>query len=263
MDIPITLGAVRLQPQPEVGVEFGDLKARKANRAPRPVQVSTSDRLSIQESSSHWPRALRNSRTLGLAILIEAVLIAAVILLVAQATRREPAPPPKRIAVEEVALPTPVPAAPKMARTQVAHPSAAQPEPLSPIAVPTEAPIPGLRHLIPPPSLVPPPAPQASGTSKASLLARYIAELHAAIQSGLQVPGMVRAMRLSGIATVVFELTPAGHLLWARLSRSSGVPMIDQAALAKVKATEYPPFPAKLPQRDTTFKIKVRLQTNT
>jgi TonB family protein len=259
MDIPVTLGAVRLQPQHDVGVKFGDCKARSL---PRPVQVSTSDRLSVQEAGSHWPRALRNSRTLGLAILIEAALIVTVILLVARATRTEPAPPPKRIAVEEVALPIPVPAAPKMVRTQVAPPSAVQPDPLSPIAVPTDVAMPGLRHLIPPPSLVPPPAPQTSGVNKASLLARYIAELHAAIQSGLQVPGMVRAMRLSGMATVMFELTPAGHLMWARLSRSSGVPMIDQTALAKVKATQYPPFPAKLPQRDTTFKIKVRLQTN-
>lgn len=262
MDIPVTLGAVQLRPQRDVAVKFGDLKVRKASLGPRPVQVSTSDRQTILEARWRWPRALRNSRTLGLAILIEAGLIAAVFLLVVRATRTEPVPPPKRIAVEEVALPAPVPAAPKMQRTQVTRPAAAQPDDPSPIAVPTDVAMPGLRHLIPPPSLVPPPVPQAAGVNKASLLARYIAELNAAIQSGLQVPGMVRAMRLSGIATVTFELTPSGRLVWARLSRSSGVPLIDQTALAKVKATQFPPFPARLPQRDTTFKIKVRLRTN-
>jgi periplasmic protein TonB len=69
-------------------------------------------------------------------------------------------------------------------------------------------------------------------------------------------------MGLHGVTTVVFRLTPAGHLLWAKVEKSSGVPPIDNAALARVKATLYPAFPAALPQHDTTFEIAVKLSTD-
>jgi len=210
-----------------------------------------------QAAANRWvsaqPRPIGAS--FGGALLLELALIGGLLWWSAHRLRTAPLPP--RVPVRVAAAPTPLPPVPL--------PQAPPMPALSPLASPPVIALPSTQPLAEPRFTVPvapPPPPAAAGASSADLLARYTAELNAAVQSGLRVPGMVRAMRLHGTATVLFKLTPSGQLLWAQLARSSGVPQIDDAAMAKVRATAYPPFPVALGREDMTFEIEVKLTTD-
>lgn len=207
-------------------------------------------------AASRWvsakPRSIRGS--LGGALLLEGALVAG--LLVWLGHRVSVAHRVERVAVRMVQPPTPpkpVPVTP----TQVQSPEMPVVAELPVISQLSAQPAPP--HAFTVPALAPPSAPSAAGIAATDPLQRYTAVLNAAVQSGLRVTGMVRAMRLHGVASVMFKLTPAGRLVWAKLARSSGIPPIDEAAVARVRATVYPPFPADLPQRDLTFQIEVKL----
>ena len=105
----------------------------------------------------------------------------------------------------------------------------------------------------------PPPPPPPSPAVVAQAVDRYAVMLRTRIQQGLVVPPRVAALRLSGKAVVVFELTPAGRLLWVRIMRSSGIGAIDRAALAAVRDRRYPPFTKSMPRRPTVFRVRVGL----
>ena len=196
------------------------------------------------------PRSIRGS--LGGALLLELALV--VSLLVWLGHRASVSHLVERVAVRMVRPPTPpkpVPVTPVQVQS---------PEMPAVAVLPTisqSSPLPARAFTVP--ALIPTSAPSAAGAPAANPLQRYTSVLNAAVQSGLRVTGMVRAMRLHGVASVMFKLTPAGQLLWARLVRSSGIPPIDDAALARVRSTAYPPFPVDLPQRDLTFEIEVKL----
>ncbi len=218
---------------------------------------------SVTPSPRTWPvKSAPFYRSLGIALLIEAAVIAGITWGFPHAPAHAVARPPLRVRVHVVEPPPPLPPPPMPVLTpaRVTPPAPVRVASRLPvIAVSSRTPLSHPTFQVPEQPLPPPPAIPAENT--ASVLARYTARLHAAIQSGLRVPGMVRAMRLRGIATVIFRLTPSGQLLWAKLAHSSGIPPIDNAALAKVKSSRYPPFPRGLPQQDTTFKIAVRLDT--
>jgi len=210
---------------------------------------------------SWYRRRTSFSRSLGAALVFEALLLLGSMWVIAHHHAAPPVPaPPKRIAIHVVQPPPPPKSPPLQELTPTV--SASTPMPATPslpvIAVSSHV------HLNHPafqvPALpLPPPAVTAPQTTP-NQLDRYTSMLRAATQADLRVPGMVQAMRLQGIATVLFKLAPAGgRALWAKLVHSSGIPMIDQAALAKVRSTSYPPFLEGLPQRDSTFKIAVRL----
>lgn len=237
---------------------------RKASRPPGTASLTT---VTPGEKAARQPEsrlAWRHRRTpflssLGGALVFEALLVAGMIWLAATHHAAPPPAVPKRIAVHVVEpSPSPKPQpVPVIAPTAVAAPTQA-------VYSPPVIAIPSAMHLEHPtfqvPILPPPPPVTTVAPDDTSILARYTSMLRAATQADLKVPGMVQAMRLQGIATVVFKLAPAGgHVLWTRLAHSSGIPMIDAAALAKVKSTVYPPFLPGLPQHDSTFKIAVRL----
>lgn len=207
-------------------------------------------------AASRWvsakPRSIRGS--LGGALLLEAALVAG--LLIWLGHRSSPSPVTERVAVRMV-QPTVPPKPAPVTPTQVRRPEMPVVAELPVIAQSSPLPVPTEAFSVP--AVVQPSAPPAAGTPAADPLQRYTAELNAAVQAGLRVTGMVRAMRLHGVASVMFRLTPAGQLLWAKLARSSGIPPIDEAALARVRMTVYPPFPADIPQHDLTFQIEVKL----
>jgi protein TonB len=59
----------------------------------------------------------------------------------------------------------------------------------------------------------------------------------------------------SGSATVTFSIGPAGGLRSASISRSSGKPQLDQAALASVRNAS--PFPPPPPGAKSTYSIQI------
>ena len=207
-------------------------------------------------AASRWvsakPRSIRGS--LGGALLLEIALVTG---LLAWLGHRASAPQiAERVAVRMVQPPAPPKPAP-VTPTEVQRPEMPVVAALPVIAQSSPLPVPTRAFSVP--AAAPPSSPPAAGVPTADPLQRYTAALNAAVQAGLRVTGMVRAMRLHGVASVMFRLTPAGQLLWVKLVRSSGIPPIDDAALARVQATAYPPFPADLPQHDLTFQIEVKL----
>jgi len=61
---------------------------------------------------------------------------------------------------------------------------------------------------------------------------------------------------LGGTAVVAFGLTPSGGLAYARLVRSSGIPALDQLALAAVRGSApFPPPPAGVTSAQLQFSI--------
>jgi protein TonB len=59
-----------------------------------------------------------------------------------------------------------------------------------------------------------------------------------------------------GTAVISFAVTTGGRLAYARLARSSGTPMLDQAALAAVRrSVPFPPPPAGASARQLAFSI--------
>jgi protein TonB len=60
-------------------------------------------------------------------------------------------------------------------------------------------------------------------------------------------PNAARRDRLTGTATVSFTLNGAGNVTAVRVVRSSGQPILDQAAIEMVqRASPFPPIPAGL-----------------
>ena len=136
---------------------------------------------------------------------------------------------------------------PKQAVPKVAQPSKAPP-------LPTLAPPPPLAAPTPTPVAAPPAVPAAV---RMSAIGRYAATVRGLIQAQVRVPQTVRALRLRGRALVAFRLAPDGHLLWARLVRSSGLGPIDRAALREVRERQYPHFSSKMPHHPLNFSVVV------
>lgn len=105
-----------------------------------------------------------------------------------------------------------------------------------------------------------PPVKAASPRQTATAVDRYAVMIRTRIQDGLRVPGMVRALGLSGSAVIAFALTPDGHVLWARVKRSSGFGPIDRACLAAVRSRVYPPFTPNMPHRPVRFDVTVSMR---
>ncbi|MHB1722163.1 MAG: cell envelope integrity protein TolA [Acidiferrobacter sp.] len=144
------------------------------------------------------------------------------------------------------------------------------PLPPKPVVKPQPRPLPPVHHRVPLPRLAPkpvvvpprpiPPPPPMNPATAAQAVDRYGVMLRTRIQTGLRVPGEVRALGLSGAAIIRFKLTPAGTLLWARVGRSSGFGPIDRACLAAVEARTYPPFTAHMPHHPMIFNVIVSMR---
>ncbi|MBU2855798.1 energy transducer TonB [Acidithiobacillus ferrooxidans] len=177
-----------------------------------------------------------------------------------------PQPPAK---VVPKPLPKPVPPKPV-----VHHVTPPPPRPHPKVVIPPKpAPTPPVKTATPPtptpksvvtpapkPLVTPPPAPPPmSAEQAASLMGRYVGLLRPMIQQNLHVPAELRAMGMSGKATVEFEISPTGQLLWAKIIRPSPLSAVNRAALAAVKDGGFPPFLKKMPKQNTVFQIDVEV----
>jgi protein TonB len=91
----------------------------------------------------------------------------------------------------------------------------------------------------------------------------YAASLNSRVQAGLVVPATVSDMGLSGSTTVAVTIAPNGHVVSVTIARSSGIPPIDQAALAAVRATTEQAFTTDMPDHPITFTLIVHLDSQT
>ncbi len=159
----------------------------------------------------------------------------------------QPVPPPKPVIPKPAPLPKPVPH----------HVSTPRPHPVArPRPVVHQPP---LVHQAPPPK--PQPAPVSAAVQESALQA-YAGSVHDAVQSNLRVPQMVKMMNLSGVSEIALRIAPDGQLLSVVVIHSSGIPLIDKAALTAAHATRFPPFTAAMPQGPITVDLSVQLSTD-
>ena len=111
----------------------------------------------------------------------------------------------------------------------------------------------------PPPS-PPRPAPIPEAVQENAIEA-YASVVHDAVQADLQVPDTVAMMQLSGTTKIALNIAPNGNLLSTTIIESSGIAMIDSAALVTVRATHFPTFSGKMPNYPITIEISVRMKS--
>ncbi|MFA7495681.1 MAG: energy transducer TonB [Acidithiobacillus sp.] len=179
-----------------------------------------------------------------------------------------PPPPPKVIPKPKPVPPKPVvqhfkPPPPRPHPKVVIPPKPAPTPPAPPVkAVTPPAPKPVPVPPVPPRPVVkaaPPAPPPLSAAQTASLMGRYVGLLRPMIQQNLHVPAELRAMGLKGKATVQFEVSPTGQVLWAKVIVPSPLGAVNRAALAAVESGSFPPFLKKMPKQNTIFQIPVEV----
>lgn len=174
----------------------------------------------------------------------------------------EPKPDPEPPPVE--APPEPVPSAPSLPQ-----PAAVLPEPPPPPA--PKRPVPPRPARPPPPRPaqaspsqptpeVPAPAPPPTTSAAPSLSAfpEWRSALFSRVQRAKRYPDTARAREEQGAAAVAFTMDRSGHVLSAKLVRSSGSSSLDEEAVAMVRrADPLPPMPSELPGSTLTLTIPV------
>ncbi len=210
-------------------------------------------------------------RALLVGAVLEVVLVAAIVW-VSEQKAPPPQPKPKRIAIHMVQpqkpklIPKPKP---KPKPVPVPKPVPLPPPPPRPIPKPTPKPLVAKTPVpmapvipAPPPPAPPPPPPAPSPAARQAAVDAYAAMIRERVQGEARVPTAVRMEHLRGVATIRFELTPSGELLWASLVQSSSVGSINRAALAAVRSASYPPFTKKMPKHPTVFVVEVHLSAH-
>jgi protein TonB len=198
-----------------------------------------------------------------MAAAIEAAIVVAVL---AGAARHVQHDEPVVLSVNLMTPPTPAVAPPLLAKPDVPPPRAKSlplPEVTLP-AVPEPAPVPpppvasplaepvvhGAEPVAAP--VAPPPQPAASAAPSAE----YIAKVRAAVQGAFEYPMAAKAQDFRGRARVAFSLTDTRPSS-ARIVVSSGMNIVDRAALKAVERASYPPAPEALRRADQAFEVWV------
>lgn len=206
----------------------------------------------------------RPFQAFGLAVLLEIILLTAAGILLTGSTIIPPVPEPVTITLlneekppvkppEKPPEPKPLPK-PKMMlpkRPAIPPPPRVTP-PVQTVPV-AQAPTAFTQPAPPPPAPAPAPVPD---NSKARASDLYAAKVHAAVQAAHYYPPAAAALRYTGRVRVEFHLRDAipGE---ARLVVSSGIGMIDRAALSAVQNAHYPPPPSELRGDDLIYEVWV------
>lgn len=227
------------------------------------------------------PKERHFKYAVGGAVVVEALLVLGLIWY-GHSTPPVKAVKPKEhvIAVQMVTLPQPTPKVvpkplpkPVPPKPVVHHVPPPPPRPHPKVVIPPKPastpPAPPVKQVTPPkpvpmpapkPVVTPPPAPPPmSAQQTASMMGRYVGMVRPIIQQSLRVPAELRAMGLSGKATVEFEISPSGQLLWAKIIKPSPLGAVNRAALAAIQKGGFPPFLKKMPKQNTVFQIDVKV----
>jgi protein TonB len=215
---------------------------------------------------SAQPTTLPWGSTWGVAILIEGAMILGLAALVVPAVKApEPdpvnvlfddTPPPKAEPLKPIKpvvvknLPVPVVKPQVVTAPQPETPPTPSPSKAEPVTVAAES---AYAQPAPPP---PPPLP-AAGPSDKEL--EFAARVKAAIQAAVVYPMAAKQMGFRGKAVVEFMYRD-GAVMQIRVVQSSGMVMIDNAALAAVSAARFPTPPETLKSKDVPYRVTVMFE---
>ncbi len=104
-----------------------------------------------------------------------------------------------------------------------------------------------------------------SGSGKGSLLGVYLQKVRSLLEKQKNYPMMARRQNQEGVVVLQFTISSSGQIEGARVRRSSGHNLLDQAAREILRRVgRFPPFPAELKRRQLTIEIPLayRLEEN-
>ena len=199
---------------------------------------------------------LRTPRAVILALVVEAVLMAAIIYWMSHTPSPMPAAQKAPMKLALVTLPQP----PKPASPKPVQPS--KPQPPKPAmhhivrqvlpSPPQPAPVVQQAVVVPPP---PPPAPAVSASPDE--IALFEGQVREAIQAAVVYPAAARMLGRQGRARVAFDYRD-GAITNIALVQGTGFGPLDDAALAAVRSAHYPTPVAKLAHKLLHMVLWVR-----
>lgn len=198
-------------------------------------------------------------QALVLAIVLETALLAGATLVLASATPVKPAvsePVILTLVSEETPPPPPEPPKPKSPQPKI-KPQPAPPTPPPPMPTPV-APVPVVEtpSAFTEPVKSPPPPPPTVPSGKPDQNLEYAAKVRAAVQAAVFYPPAAASLRFSGRVRLEFHLQDAipgeAHVLL-----TSGMGIIDRAALQAVQSARYPQPPADMLGADRVYQVWV------
>jgi protein TonB len=97
---------------------------------------------------------------------------------------------------------------------------------------------------------------QGRGEGPGSALSGYLREIRRLLEKNKDYPWMARRRNIQGVATVMFTIGSGGQIMAARVSRSSGQDLLDEAAQNTIRRVgKFPPFPAELNRQQLTVEV--------
>ncbi|HEX6957280.1 MAG TPA: energy transducer TonB [Ferrovibrio sp.] len=185
------------------------------------------------------------------------------------APKAEPEPPPPPPPLVQPEVPLPLPPKPKPPEEKPQH----KPEPHKPEPHKPEPPKPAPREVPPAPPSQPaaptrmeaPPAPKAAAPERgpaamaAAAKATWQGQLLGHLERHKRYPREAQRRRQQGTAYVRFTIDRRGHVLHARLERSSGHAALDEETLALIRRAEpLPPPPPEIPGETLDLVVPVQ-----
>lgn len=145
------------------------------------------------------------------------------------------------------------------------------------------APVPPVAALAPPPAAVEPPpvtapelaepapptetppapattAPPRQHHASVAEINKWHTEIVAQIERHKTYPPAARARGQKGVVQVAFSIDQQGRLVLSRVAQASGHALLDEAAMAALQKSQFPPPPAGIPGDTFTFTIPVRFR---
>lgn len=145
-------------------------------------------------------------------------------------------------------LPKPPPPVPVPVPKPIIHPIIQHVSPR-----PTKIPVP-VKHVIihhkPPPPLKkppPPPAPPPAPPQPQFNAMAYASALRTPLTKHAHVTRAMRMLHVRGTVEVEFEVSPNGRLMFAKIYKSSGNPLVDKQGLADAQTFHFPAFKSNKP----------------
>jgi periplasmic protein TonB len=97
---------------------------------------------------------------------------------------------------------------------------------------------------------------QGRGSGPGSALSSYLREIRRLLEKNKDYPWMARRRNIQGVVTMVFTIGSGGQILAARVSRSSGQDLLDEAAQNTIRRVgRFPPFPAELNRQQLAVEV--------
>lgn len=210
----------------------------------------------------------RPMQAFGLAILVEAGVLAATAAILAGAASLKPAlSEPVTITLVSADAPPelppkPTPPQPKpKPKLKLPKPQAPTP-PVAPTPMPTPvapAPLAQVPDAFTEPAPRPPPPAPPAPSGKVDRSAEYAAKVRAAVQAAVYYPPAAAALHFAGRVRVEFHLQD-GIPGVAQVLVTSGIGLFDRAALRTVLSAHYPAPPADLRGVDRVYQIWVEFK---